>query len=556
VDWADVQEGDAGGMSALGHGLMNTLAPKLRRLWPGCLALAAISLAWVLAYDGKRIFQIGVLALPAVLCLCWPSRHAGWRSLQAGFVGTMGLAFITDAAVRGFLLDVYDASPASAMVITAVANTTPQEMKEFMAMNGLSVWLWGLFAFLSLSVFFVSLAQWWRTPPSPRKLAGWRLGVMLLVLTMVVVSMANKPWRQHQPLFFWTNWVAEVASLRDQWDNLGEQRQRLLANAQAQNPRITAGAPDTLVLVISESINRGHLSLYGYPRNTTPALMQLEQTEGDRLGVFAHAWSVDASTVQALRNFFYFGHAQDQPQHLMALAAKAGYETWWISNHDDLAIDQEHAKLADRVHMLNKTPGRSGVSLDEGTLPHLAAALKSQAARKLIVVHLLGTHPHYALRHPATRTPFNNVKDDIYQALKDQGRSSRVRDLRNDYDSAIHYHDEVVAATLDMTRTLGNNAAWVYFSDHGQEVGHVGNHVGHSAATADGYRVPLLVWGAGIANLPPATFSQPVRTDWLGHSVMHLLGIDWLGHLPEKNVLDTRYRWRAPPLPMVADFAS
>ena len=58
MDWADVQEGDAGGMSALGHGLMNTLAPKLRRLWPACLALAAISLAWVLAYDGKRIFQI------------------------------------------------------------------------------------------------------------------------------------------------------------------------------------------------------------------------------------------------------------------------------------------------------------------------------------------------------------------------------------------------------------------------------------------------------------------------------------------------------------------
>lgn len=125
MDWADVQEGDAGGMSALGHALMTTLAPQLRRLWPGCLALTAICLAWVLAYDGKRIFQIGVLALPAVLCLCWPSRHAGWRALQVGFVGTMGLVFITDAAVRGFLLDVYEASPASAMVITAVANTTP-----------------------------------------------------------------------------------------------------------------------------------------------------------------------------------------------------------------------------------------------------------------------------------------------------------------------------------------------------------------------------------------------------------------------------------------------
>ncbi len=516
----------------------------------------AFVLALVLAYDGKRLFQVSVLALPAALCLCWPSWRTGVRMLQLVFVGTMGVAFITDAAVRGFLLDVYEASPASAMVITAVANTTAQEVREFMAMNELSVWLWGLFALVSLTSLMVGLVGWWRTPSQPLKLAGWRFGAMLLLLTMVVLSLANKPWRQHHPVLFWKKWAADVSSLRDQWVNLGEQRQRLLANAQTQNSLITSGAPDTVVLVISESINRAHLSLYGYPRNTTPALLQREQTEGDRLGVFQHAWSVDASTVPALRNFFYFGDAQDRSQHLMALASKAGYETWWISNQDDLAIDQEHAKLADRVHMLNKTPGRSAASLDEATLPHLEAALQSKSARKLIVVHLLGTHPHYALRHPAHRTPFKNVKDEVYQAMRHQGRSSRVRDLRNDYDSAIHYHDEVVAATLDMTRTLGKHATWVYFSDHGQEVGHVGNHVGHSASTADGYRVPLLVWGAGIANLPPATFSQPVRTDWLGHSVMHLLGIDWLGHLPEKNVLDTRYRWRAPPLPMVADFAS
>ena len=282
--------------------------------------------------------------------------------------------------------------------------------------------------------------------------------------------------------------------------------------------------------------------------------MQLEQTEGDRLGVFEHAWSVDASTVQALRNFFYFGQAQQQ--HLMALAAKAGYQTWWISNHDDLAIDQEHAQLAHRVHMLNKTPGRSGVSLDESALPPLQAALQHQAERKLIVLHLLGAHPHYALRHPDKHTPFKHVKDEIFQVLKDQGRPPRVRALRNAYDSAIHYHDAVVAATLEMTRTLGQAATWVYFSDHGQEVGHVSNHVGHSVSTADGYRVPLLIWGGGIENLPSRSFTQPVRTDWLGHSVMRLLGVDWLGHMPEKDVLDKQYQWQAPHLPMVADFAS
>jgi len=532
------------------------MSPQLLRLSWTVLSLSVFVLALVLAYDGKRIFQMLVLALPAFLCLCWPSRRAALRALQLGFVAVMGLVFITDAVVRGFLLDVYGASPASAMVITAVANTTPQEVREFMAMYGDSVWLWKLFALLLLALLMASLAGWWRRPSPPLKLAGWRAGAMLFVVVLVLLSLAIKPWRQHHPLLFWMDWAAHVSSLRDQWADLGEQRQRLLANAQKQNPFTTADAPDTVVLVISESINRGHLSLYGYPRDTTPQLMLHQQNEAGRLGVFRHAWSVDASTIAALRGFFYMGQSESEKQHLLALVSKAGYRTWWISNHDDLAIDQEHAQLADSVHMLNKTPGRSGLSLDESTLPVLEMALQDRAPRKLIVLHLLGSHPHYQLRHPQGRDPFHNVKDEIYQGMKDQGRSTRVRSLRNDYDSAIHYHDSVVSSTLNLTRQHGKKAAWVYFSDHGQEVGHVGEHVGHSALTVDGYRVPVLLWGDAIAGLAPRTFLQPVRTDWLGYSVVRMLGIHWQGHLPQQDVLDPKYRWRPPPLDMVTDFRS
>ena len=530
--------------------------PRLLPTALGCLALSALLVALMLAYDGKRLFQVLVLALPAGLCLCWPSRNAQLRALQALFAGSMGLVFIADGAIRAFLLEVYGASPASAMVMTAVANTTSQEATEFMAMYGASVWLSLFFVTVSLTALTVSLGWWWRRPWPPLKIAGWRLGAMLLLLTLMLLSLAIKPWRQHHPVVFWPQWVADVSSLRDQWADLGEQRSRLLANAQTQNPMVTKEAPDTVVLVISESINRRHLSLYGYPRDTTPQLMLLQQTETRRLGVFRHAWSVDASTIAALRNFFYLSHPESAQQHLLALASTAGYQTWWISNHDDLAIDQEHAQLAHSVHMLNKTPGRSGQSLDESTLPVLAAALQDKAPRKLIVLHLLGSHPHYQLRHPQERVPFDKVKDPIYQGMKEQGRSARVRHLRNDYDSAIHYHDIVVAATLDMTRRHGKKAAWVYFSDHGQEVGHAGEHVGHSAVTADGFRVPVLLCGDAIEGFPSSTFSQPVRTDWLGYSVVRLLGIDWVGHVPQQDVLDQRYQWKPPALEMVADFRS
>ena len=532
------------------------MASRLLRLSMACLALSAVTLALVLAYDGRRLFQMWVLALPAGLCLCWPSPRAGWRALQAVFAGSMGGVFIADAAVRRFLEDVYGASPASAMVLTAVANTTPQEVTEFMAMHGASVWLGLLLVLMALALLVFSLVGWWRTPWPPWNLSGWRLGVWCFLLIWVVLSLASKPWRQHHPLLFWAGWADNVSSLRAQWSDLGEHRQRLLANARTQHPLTTSQAPDAVVLVISESINRGHLSLYGYPRDTTPQLMLRQQGEAGRWGVFRHAWSVDASTIAALRNFFYMGQADSRPQHLLALARSAGYLTWWISNHDDLAIDQEHAQLAHAVHMLNKTPGRSARSLDENTLPVLETALKDPAPRKLIVLHLLGSHPHYQLRYPQERVPFRNAKDDIDQGMKNQGRSIRVRNLRNDYDSAIHYHDAVVAATLDLTRQHGKKAAWVYFSDHGQEVGHVGEHVGHSALTADGYRVPVLFWGNAIEGVPTRTFLQPVRTDWLGYSVLRLLGIDWSGHVPQRDVLDPGYKWQAPALGVVADFNS
>lgn len=532
------------------------MTPTSPRTSLALLAAALLLSAIILGYDGARVLQVLVLALPAWMWLWWPGRSRAVRGLQAATAGVLGLSFILDGAVRGFMLDAYEASPASAFVLTAVANTTAQESSEFVSMHWPSLLLWKLFVLASLAVLFAGLRAWWRQPPAPLKATGWRVVAAAVLVALGLVALVSKPWRQHHPVVFWPGWVSEVAALRNQWANLGEQRARLRARARAQAPVTTPDSPDTLVLVISESINRNHLSLYGYARDTTPRLRTRWQQEPSKLGVFRHAWSVDASTVPALRNFFYFGRTAADGQHLIALAASAGYRTWWISNHDDLAIDQEHALLADRVHMLNKTPGRSSPSLDHATLPVLQQALQDPAPRKFVVVHLLGAHPHYGLRYPQAQGPFEDARDGVDREMKAQGRSLRVRALRNEYDSALHYHDSVVAQSLDLTRQAGGHAVWMYFSDHGQEVGSQSDHTGHSAHHADGYRVPLLLWGRRVEALPEPTFDRPVRTDWLGHSVMALLGLRWPGQRPERDVLGERYQWTAPPLPVGVDFGT
>lgn len=311
--------------------------------------------------------------------------------------------------------------------------------------------------------------------------------------------------------------------------------------------------------MLTDSINRDNMGLYGYARATTPRLQAHQRLLGDDMVVLRNAWSVDASTVQSLGNIFGFGQptggdGRGEGMHVIALARAAGYKVWWMSNHDDVAIEQQHARLADVVEMVNRTPGRAGASLDGELLDCVQEALDDPAERKLIVVHLMGAHPHYRLRFPSGENPFDDGVDAVEAQLASQGRSAWVRRFRQEYDAAMLYHDFVVSETLQLARQAGRAGeyrAWMYLSDHGQEVGHGSDRAGHSPGTASGYRIPAVVWRNTAAQpVTTAMAQQPFRTDWAAWTLADVLHIDWTGARPERNVLSPHYRWEPPVLPL------
>jgi heptose-I-phosphate ethanolaminephosphotransferase len=529
----------------------------LRGLMPLLLPICALSVAVVAGHEGMRVWQMLVLALPIWFWLWWPCATRGRRLAQAAICFAAGLAFLIDGAVRGFLLAAYDALPTSSMVLSAVANTTGGESMEFVSMYWRDLLAWAGFALVGGAMLAWGLYRWWRSPPTVPEPRGWTIVVAALMLALIVGAFVSKPWRRHHPLLFWPQWAQDVTDLRQQWASLGRQRGELLTGAAALGPTLSKSGPDTLVLVISESMNRSNLGSYGYARATSPALSERQRLLGDRLQVFRHAWSVDASTVPALRNLFYFGSPEARSRvHLLALARAAGYRTFWISNHNDLAIEQEHARLADSLHILNNMPGRGSRALDGKVLPAVRAALSDLAPRKLIVVHMLGLHPHYRMRHPEGMAPYAHALDRVDARLRSEGRPAWLRELRNDYDSAVRYHDSTVAATLDLSRQAAGRQTWVYLSDHGQEVGHTTDRAGHSATTPDGYRIPLMLWSSFASPAPGQALTTPVRGDWFGFSLARLLGIEWRGARPGRDVLDSRYRWQAPSLPLKIDFGT
>lgn len=508
-----------------------------------------------LGHDGRRIGQMLFLAAPGLMLLAWPLRGRMWQ--RARFVAVWGwvMLFVADAMLRAYLLDAYQAAPDSALVLGAAANTNAREGSEYLLMNWRSIVVWSLPVVLSAWVFGRAVthgatvsARWSR----------WAIAALCVLLLMSAVAYASKPWRRLHPVVFWTTWTKSILTLRVSWADQQRERDGVLARARASSPFVAYTGPSTVVLVITDSINRDNMSLYGYGRPTTPRLLAQKEQIGEKMVVMRNAWSVDASTLPALRNLFSFGVPDDkEPQHLLALARAAGYKVWWMSNHDDVAVEQKHARLADVVEMVNRTPGRAGASLDGELLDCIQEALEDTSERKLIVVHLMGAHPHYRLRFPAGENPFDDEVDGVEKGLIDNGRSMWVRKFRQEYDAAMLYHDFVVAETLQLTRTVGRAGdyrAWMYLSDHGQEVGHVSDRAGHSPSTASGYRIPMMLWrNQEASSAQPGLVDRPFRADWAGWTIAELLHLKWSDKSPVRNVLDQAYVWQAPTLPTHVD---
>ena len=409
-----------------------SVATRLGLLWrdgPLVPFLAVTATLWLWAafgHDGRKIGQLLLLALPGLLWLFWPLRSAAMRTLRSVALWLWAMAFVADATLRAYLFDTYQAAPDSSLVLGAMANTSARESAEYLSMHWRS-----LTAALVPATVAGGLLAWFVWPSPARdhtdrirsRRGSWGVALLALAVLASSIAYASKPWRRLHPVLHWSDWSRSVQGQRATWADGASARRTALERARAAEPVLLSHDPATVVLVVSESINRDNLGLYGYARATTPRLSAQRVALAERLIVLRNAWSADPATLPALANLFQFGDASNKtPMHVLALARAAGYRVWWIGNQDDMAVEQTHAAFADELRLINRTPGRSSASPDSGVLQPMRAALADPHPRKLVVVHLMGAHPHYHLRYPEGRNPFEGTPDAVERQLESQGR--------------------------------------------------------------------------------------------------------------------------------------
>ncbi|KXJ44886.1 MAG: phosphoethanolamine transferase CptA [Cycloclasticus sp.] len=306
----------------------------------------------------------------------------------------------------------------------------------------------------------------------------------------------------------------------------------------------------TMVLVIGESTNSQRMSLYGYPRKTTP---QLDNMRSELL-TYTDVISPRPSTIEALQQVLTFADQQDPDTYLtkptlMNMMRQAGYQSLWITNQQTQTkrntLLLTFSQQADQQVYLNNNRVQNSGQFDDDVLEPFKKAIDDTEGPTFIVVHLLGTHRKYNYRYPENFKQFNDRS-----GMPDWVPEEHAEEY-NDYDNAILFNDHVVASLINILKNKSSNSSLVYFSDHGEEVYDTeadlfcGRNEGKPTPAM--YTIPFMAWLSPEWKREHAmpslqnTLNRSYQTSDFIYSWADLAGIDFKGNDQTRSIFNPNF---------------
>ncbi|MCL2891744.1 phosphoethanolamine transferase CptA [Brenneria tiliae] len=320
--------------------------------------------------------------------------------------------------------------------------------------------------------------------------------------------------------------------------------------------------PRTLVLVIGESTTRSRMSLYGYPRPTAPRLDALSKADPN-LVVFKDVVTSRPYTIEILQQALTFADEQHPDLYLskpslMNLMKQAGYKTFWITNQQTMTKRNTmltvFSQQTDKQYYLNNQRTQSARQYDDVVLAPFEEVMADPAAKKFIIVHLLGTHMNYKYRYPPAFDRFHD-RAGLPTALSDT-----QAEVFNQYDNAELYNDYIVDSLINAFAQRQPNGFLLYFSDHGEEVYETPPHNvlgrNEAAPTRAMYSIPFLLWMSPewqknhAADYAPYV-DRKYSSAHLIHTWSDLAGLSYDFYEPAKSLVNPAFkpdvRWIGNP---------
>lgn len=313
-----------------------------------------------------------------------------------------------------------------------------------------------------------------------------------------------------------------------------------------------------IVLVIGESYNRHHASLYGYDKPTTPR--QSERFNSGGLYRFNDAVASYNLTFKAFQNMLSL-YDYDKPGSwyeyplLTTLFRKAGYKVGFFSNQFCLDKRASFSEVVDDIFINNER--LSPLMFDERnplTMQYdleLIGVYDKRCLGKwdgpqLVIFHLIGMHADFSKRYPSEYALFGG--DDYRRTdLNDKERQTLA-----EYDNAILYNDFVLDSIIK--RFDNREAVIIHCPDHGEVVYDNSTLFGRKLyfskdVVVPQFDIPFTIYCSplyrqnhgDICDMIERSVDRPFMTDDLSHLLLFLAGIECAVYEDERNLIGDKY---------------
>lgn len=282
-----------------------------------------------------------------------------------------------------------------------------------------------------------------------------------------------------------------------------------------------------VVMIIGESCNRNHMSLYGYERETSPLLSKRSDIQ-----VFDNVISCNSSTLNSVMYFLTERNVENQISidtciHIFDVFHSTPYKTYWLSNQSPIGLwDNGVTSLAQNadnqvfVNLMASSSMESTqmASYDGNLFEPFENALSDEAKNRLILIHLIGSHTQYSKRYPSDYEKFTGA-EEYEQKIIDT------------YDNSILYNDFVIDHFFSLLDSYSEThpdirISALYISDHGENVYDEGAYAGHDYSGTIPHAnvdIPFVFWFShDTLEMDPHT---PYMIDDLFHTIIDMADI-------------------------------
>ena len=442
--------------------------------------------------------------------------------------------------------------PLNVSSLFVLLNTNGSEVAEFVSLKASPRWL------LVLPYLLIAVQAFCHVPELPAEKTGfWAVRIALLLFVILFYGEAAVNGRLVRTALPDTE--RTLCSFSGEIKAYRSLKRRHFRPVEAH----VSDRPCVSVLIIGESCNRNHMSLYGYRRQTSPRLSR----RGD-IFCFADVVTPYSATLNSVLGSLTESNMDnplppDSCIHVLDVYRSAGFITYWISNQSPIGLWDNavysFARVADHPVFVNRSANTSFESTQlavyDGVLfePFWKVLWKDTASRKWIVLHLMGSHSRYDRRYPAAYARYVG------------GADKRQRTI-DAYDNSILYNDAVVDSIFTMLSHFASAHPQVrvhalYLSDHGENVYDAGETAGHDFADTIPYanvEIPFVLWlseqdirrDTAFSNRVRSRLFWPFMSDDLFHLLLDMDGISTPYFLPERSLFNPAYIQTRPRLLM------